>query len=127
MKFVKAVLGLLLLPFSVGYAQDKPNDGIRSFWTGNDLYEWCSQGAPTSGQGEVNIATCRMYVVGVVDAIHSISATQNIGCVFSLPRGITMQQLQDVVTKHLRDEPESRHYTAYSQVVVALKAVFPCR
>jgi hypothetical protein len=83
MKFAKAVLGLLLLlPCSAGYAQDTATEGIRSFWSGNDLYEWCSKAAPTSGQGDINSTACRMYVVGVVDAVSSISATQNIAACF---------------------------------------------
>jgi hypothetical protein len=124
MKIAKFVVYLLSLPFSVAHAQDTSNDRFRAFWTGNNLYEWCSKAEPNTPQGEINTSNCRMYVVGVVDAVFSIHDT---GCMFALPSDITMQQLQDVVTRHLREEPESRHYTAYSQVVVALKAAFPCR
>lgn len=43
-----------------------------------------------------------------------------------LPYYATRQQLTDVVTKHLRDNPATRHLPAQMLVVDALATAFPC-
>ena len=66
MKFAKVVLGLLLLlPCSAVYAQDNETGDIRSFWTGNNLFEWCSKADGDTAQQKINASTCTMYIVGV--------------------------------------------------------------
>jgi Ssp1 endopeptidase immunity protein Rap1a len=43
-----------------------------------------------------------------------------------IPGDATRQQLTDVVTKHLRDNPTTRHHPAHMLVVDALATAFPC-
>ena len=63
-----------------------------------------------------------VYVMGVSDAL--IAVKPNLFCV---PPGITVDQERAVVVKYLRDHPETWHYSASSEVGVALKKAFPCK
>jgi hypothetical protein len=60
------------------------------------------------------------YVMGVSDALQARHTTCS-------PKGVSGGQIMDVVTKHFRDDPEDRHYTAESEVELALKKAFPCK
>jgi hypothetical protein len=42
------------------------------------------------------------------------------------PDGVTIAQSRDIVCKHLKDHPATRHNTAASLVRDALEAAFPC-
>ena len=123
----KLAAGFMLVPLVAAQAQDKSSNLVRSFWNGNTMYEACSKTEPTTSQGEINGTACRMYVVGIVDAVYASAAIRKTACQFDLPPGTTMLQVQDVVAKHLREHAEHRHVSGYYQVVTALKAAFPCR
>jgi hypothetical protein len=38
----------------------------------------------------------------------------------------TNEQLSDVVTKHLRENPEHRHHSARFSILMAFQGAFPC-
>ena len=102
--------GGLLWPAST-FAQD---EGFFShgFLTANKLYDECTSGS----------LFCSVYVIGVSDAL--IAVKPNLFCA---PLGITVDQEVAVVVKYLRDHPETWHYSASSEVGVALKKAFPCK
>lgn len=65
-------------------------------------------------------AACLNYVLGVAD---TLGATRN-AC---LPPDVTEDTIREIVIKYLRDNPESRHVGAASQVGISLMAAFPCK
>ena len=79
-----------------------------AFWSGNDLYERCDT---DNGQAKL---VCTAYIIGATDALTS----NGIVC---LPKNFTIRQTVDLVVKFLSDHPETRHYTAFSEVAVAMK------
>lgn len=84
--------------------------------TANQLYEACK------GSG---LQFCRGYIVGVVDAFGGGNTTKNyIACV---PKGIEIEQTQDVAMQFLDAHPEVRQYGAVGLVAQALAEAFPCR
>jgi hypothetical protein len=85
-----------------------------AFLTGNDLFTDCSA---TETIGSV---ICHGYVVGAADAF----AGADLICI---PKNVSQGQVADIVTKFLRDHPESRHYSASSEVLQALMEAFPCK
>ena len=59
------------------------------------------------------------YVIGVHDAVA--------GTKVCLTDGVTFGQLQAIVSKYLRDNPEKWNFSASSLVVAALSSASPCR
>jgi hypothetical protein len=118
---------LLSLSAFTANAQDANNNLVRSFWNGNQMYEFCSRTDDNTANGRISTTACQAYIAGVVDAYFANETVQGHWCLFALPKAVTLKQLQDVVTRHLRERAEIRHYSAYSVVVMALQAGFPCR
>ena len=58
------------------------------------------------------------YVMGVTDTFTTMTVCP--------PSGITSGQVQDIIKKHLEDNPASRHYTADSLIRNKLEAIWPC-
>lgn len=88
----------------------------RGFVDGNELWNQCDKNADSYPH-----IMCMAYIVGVAD-VYSNQTANNM----CLPKNATEEQLADVVTKYLRQHPEERHYTAQSDVLVALAEAFPC-
>jgi hypothetical protein len=59
------------------------------------------------------------YIAGVADAVENV--------LVCAPTSVTTGQMRDIVWKYLRANPQSRHFTASSLVVEALRKVWPCR
>ena len=88
-------------------------DSTISFESGNSLYNACN---------ETHLyLKCIGYVAGVAD----VFAAQNTNTICK-PKDVTLQQAADVVKKYLTDHPEERHYTAVSEISMALSQAFPC-
>jgi Rap1a immunity proteins len=94
-----------------------PAAALSQFVTGNSLYEDCTR---QTGAGER--LYCSGYVTGLVEGM-----MMNRKQVICPPQGITIGPLVDMVVKHLRDHPETRHYAANSEVGLALMKAFPCK
>lgn len=115
-----AVLAVLL-PFSSANAESA--GPMFSFLTGNDLYGYCAAG------DIINTQRCWAYVEGAVDALAYVSASQKLHA-FCLPEpagAVNGQQLADVVTQYLREDPAGRSFGAASLVYGALTKFFPCK
>jgi len=69
----------------------------------------------------ISIGNCVGYLEGVLDAVHG----QPTG--ICTPSAIKNEQLIRIVLKHLNDNPAKLHDRASSQILVALRDVFPCR
>jgi hypothetical protein len=107
------VVAGLLWPAST-FAQD---DGSSShgYLNGNKLYENCTSS---------DSLFCSGYVMGVSDALKLNALKLNL---FYSPSSVTAHQELAVVVKYLRDHPETRHYSAASDIGVALAMAFPCK
>lgn len=116
-----AILVLASFPFLTSRASS--NNDVPQFWSGNSLYEWCTKDAV---QGAPNSPACRMYIVGAADTWIALQSNGSLSCYFKLPQTVTMTQLEGIVVKYLRDNPEKRHVAGYWIVQQALTAAFPC-
>lgn len=88
-----------------------------NFATGNTLYDLCN------GTG-VNRIACQHYISGASDAFQTYQETNP--RLICLPSTVTLEQMTDVVVVFLRDHPAQRHYSASSEVWLALQNAFPC-
>src|SRR6516164_4411237 len=101
----------LLWPAST-FAQDGGSSS-STYLTGNKLYEECST---------QDYSLCLGYVMGVSDALNATKPN-----FFCAPPNIKAIQELAVVVKYLRDHPETWHYSAWTDVGVALAMAFPCK
>jgi len=92
-----------------------PVSAFADFQNGNSLFEKCSATA-----NHFDSTYCLGYVAGMTDAYAYAKSV-------CPPNGFTLGQSVDVVVKYLRDHPEDRHYTAASEVALALEHAFPCK
>ena len=116
MRWYVGVAAMLL--GSVAHPADTDNpfiEGTPAFESGNKLYDEC-KGSPA-----FNLGFCYGYIVGVADVATALKAID-----FCPPKGMTVEQTVDTVKKFLTDHPESRHYSGYSEVIVALRLAYPC-
>jgi hypothetical protein len=115
------------------FARNLPD---KSFFNGNDVYQWC-QTDKTLAQG---------YVVGVYDmaahAAYSIDGMRHFGAMpnsdaevelaldrvadFYKPEHATVEQMTDVFCAHLKDKPAERHGLPSTIFNEALKQAWPC-
>lgn len=86
------------------------------FHSGNSLHSICSEPQASFASG-----VCLGYVLGLNDTYEATGIK-----FFCAPETVTAGQLMDIATKYLKDHPEARHYTAASQVSLALSEAFPC-
>jgi hypothetical protein len=84
-----------------------------AFESGNSLYDMCT----TQGKW----LNCAGYITGVADVLSQQNPNN-----MCLPKGVVISQVVDVVKKYFTEHPESRHYTAISEVTAALTEAFPC-
>jgi len=63
---------------------------------------------------------CLGYVAGTFDTLDALKMTCR-------PNEVTMGQAQDMITKYLRDHPETRHLNASDLVGAFLAETFPCK
>ena len=117
MRWYVGVAAMLL--GSVAHPADTDNpfiEGTPAFESGNKLYDECK-----GSSAGFNTGFCYGYIVGVADVAAALKAID-----FCPPKGMTVEQTVDTVKKFLTDHPESRHYSGYSEVIVALRLAYPC-
>ena len=103
----------LLWPASTFAQEDGSSSG---YLTGDKLYEQCTSSSSS--------LLCLGYVMGVSDALQMAGLKLNVFCA---PSSVTAHQELAVVVKYLRDHPETWHYSAASDIGVALAMAFPCK
>jgi hypothetical protein len=87
------------------------------FETGRDLYQKC-RASGTAGQ-----VFCFGFVIGIADVMEDNPLDGRSACI---PRDASIQQVIDVVTAFLENNPDIRDFTAESLTVQALSEKFPC-
>jgi hypothetical protein len=112
------ILGMVLLfAAPLATAVDSPFvENSQAFVTGNDLYRWCTARAGSFLEG-----SCYGFIQGASDLANGLAIVN-----VCLPHGVTVQEVADVVKKYLTDHPAERHYIAFTTVIAALSAAFPC-
>lgn len=99
---------------------------LADFFGAKQLVEWADQ-APLRNSsdpveamnGIVAASNFQQYVVGFHDAGDNR--------LFCTPQSVTVGQLQAVVEKYLRANPEQWHERASVAVTAALASAFPCK
>jgi hypothetical protein len=84
----------------------------QGFLHGRDLYSFCAiadETLETAGK-----ATCVAFIIGAVDAF---TRTHDI----CLSKDVIGKQVTDIVIDYLRNHPQTRNYTAASEIDEALK------
>lgn len=89
-----------------------------AFLNGNDLHSLCQRSATDRLSDEQS----SMFVVGVADALQSLSD----GVGICIPDGVSGGQVRDVVCRSLSDFPELRHMEAGAISMASLTNSFPC-
>jgi hypothetical protein len=113
---MKTVLTALLLASPIAASADTPFlDNAAAFIGGNQLNEDCTS-ASRFDQG-----FCAGYIIAVADMAQGLKSID-----VCLPKDVVIQQAVDVIKKYLADNPAARHYSAYTIVIAALNAAFPC-
>ena len=83
------------------------------FETGNSLAQDCERDDAGFRDG-----FCYGYVISLFDTIQ--------GVIMCAPDGVTRRQVQSIVKKYLKENPENLHLTANRLVTGALIEAFPC-
>ena len=92
-----------------------------SFFSGNQLLQMMKGDA-------LERATAMGFVAGVHDGQDLVSTSVgNKVPIVCAPTGVTLKQINDVAQKYLEQKPESRHYTASSEIGLALMTAWPCK
>jgi hypothetical protein len=99
---MKKVIAALLFVPTIAHAE---------FMTGNDLL------SDMNGSNSRQMLALG-YVMGVTDTFNTLTVCP--------PNGITAGQVQDIIRKHLEENPSSRHFTADSIIRNKLEALWPC-
>src|SRR5262245_26406341 len=87
-------------------------------YSGNDLLRDC-EGA--------DLPFCQGYFTGWGNTLHGFIEITKGRQPICYPDGVTLDQTISIVVKYLREHPEERHYTAESEMFMALIKVFPCQ
>jgi hypothetical protein len=88
-----------------------PSIASAHFTSGNDLLN-------DMKGSNINKAVALGYVLGVTDALNKV--------VICPPLNVTAGQVQDIIRKHLEDNPSIRHYSADSIIGNKLVTIWPC-
>jgi hypothetical protein len=98
--------------------------------TGQDLLNYCAEFVRKQGTREsldgLNTGFCIGFMHGVLDATDLTRANGSTPA-FCFPQNAKIDQAIRIVEKHLRENPAMLHYSAASQVNLALSRTFPCR
>jgi hypothetical protein len=94
-----------------------PGNAASIFHTGKRLYSLCT--AETLSEQ----AYCGGVITGTWDMYLAAFPDQRLVC---LPGNVTVEELRDVVTHYLRDNPRERSQPASDLVGLALATNFPC-
>jgi len=91
------------------------------FATGDTLKVRCE-----NANDDTAVAWCLGYVTAIADVMAANNRVNGFkGCIPSA--GVTMGQIEDVVSLYLNAHPESRHALAAGLAAHALEDAFPCK
>jgi Rap1a immunity proteins len=104
----------VLIISSIFWSSFASAQAANAFLTGNCIFQKCDNAANSSES-----SFCAGYVAGITDALQRSRTV-------CLPKHVTVRQARDIIIKYLRNHPEERHYSAASEIALALKQAFPC-
>lgn len=100
-----------------------PQPSLAAFKTGNDLLRECEAGEGPN-PSMFQLGACAGYILGVADTIAFWSQVKDgKNCI---PASSQAGQLKDIVVKHLKANPEVRHFDAHTLTYVAFRNAFNC-
>lgn len=111
MTMKRMVLAAVLLAAQTGGASAK-------FINGNNLLEACRMG---------DKQTVNAFLAGAHDAYATAEEIGHSIMRVCLPKGVTLNHLEEVSCSFLEQNPESRHQNASSLVWVVMTETWPCR
>lgn len=95
------------------------------FYDGNELYNRLKDYKSENTQSAIKAGAGQGYILGVADAMDGrLDPVTKFK--FCLPKNVKVGQLIDVVFAFLDKNPQSRHFSAWSLVLAAYEAAFPC-
>jgi len=125
------LLGLVLTFAVLASSQVKPSTPQKKrqaeaalIWSGNQIYDLCQHYKSDKLRGSLGPG-CFMYIAGVTQTLVLNDDTETM----SSPcpgKGVTDEQITDVVIKWMDDHPEKRDLPAPYIVMKSLNAAFPC-
>ncbi len=98
----KLIAGLLFVP-AMAQAEFMSGNSLLADMNGSEMKKMFALG----------------YVIGVTDTFSNATVCP--------PENVTAGQVQDIIKKHLEDNPATRHYTADSIIRNKLEKVWPCQ
>ncbi|WP_363317671.1 Rap1a/Tai family immunity protein [Chelatococcus sp.] len=81
---------------------------------GNDIFEDCSRRG------------CPELVLAFNDMMGAVSEVRNHAPMACVPKHATRDQLSDIFTKYMRDNPSIRHRVAALLYMISMSNAFPC-
>lgn len=87
----------------------------NAYVSGSMLLGWCKDDEPL----------CITYIAGVVDSYDTWQGSTGEQTLCT-PEGVHVGQLASVVENYLRENPQQLNYSAASQVLPAIRGVYPC-
>jgi hypothetical protein len=91
----------------------------QSFFSGNDVYEWCRDNARKP--------LCTSFIAGATDMIAAYQLANRTPRTLCVPTQANLGQVVDVVVAWLERHPADRHRQAASIVALSLHEVWECR
>lgn len=108
----------------VQHDSKKRRSEAEIIFDGNQIYNLC-QGYKTDGLAGKLGPGCHLYIAGVAQTL--VLADDNALITAPCPgKGVTEEQITDVVIKYLDNHPENRQLPAPFLIGKALNEAFPC-
>ena len=95
-----------------------PAMASANWLTGNDLLARCES------ENSYDLRECIGYLRGVMDAHVALREWEGFMPKYCIPEGVTLGQIEAIVVKRLKENPERRHLIASSLVLNALNNAF---
>ena len=117
-----AILGLAMVWSAIASAQDT---AVKQYFNAVELWNDCSMEREDT-RYFVAQASCRSYVVGVVDATRLTARILGGTIAFCIPEGVSAGEVTEAVIQSLRTNPPNEAEPASIRVVFALIDAYPC-
>lgn len=86
----------------------------------SDLLKHCTS------ESTFELGVCGGYLAGTADTLDLLEQWKGPTDQVCAPDAVTISQLRELVTKHIKEHPEQRHLSATSLVLSAFYETFPC-
>jgi hypothetical protein len=105
-----------------------PPAAAGSFYTGNDLLDWCDGTNKEEPRDSVDLYnTCLVYLAGVVDADETISGWGYKRGHVCAPRSVTPEHMRRVWLRYARENPDKLRLPGARSALAAFSQAWPCK